>query len=395
MKKVGLEYTWRWFGPDDRITLADIGQTGATGIVSALHQIPVGEVWPLKDIIERKNLIESYGLSWCVVESLPVSEDIKKQSGDFFKHIENYKSSLINLSRCGIKTICYNFMPVLDWSRTNLNFPFPDGSFSLKYEYHKFAAFDIFMLKRLGAENEYPAEVVNKATNFFNELNPDGRKKLQSTILLGLPGSLREYTPDELKAALGEYKNIDKAQLKENLKFFLEQIIPVAEAEGVKMAIHPDDPPWPLLGLPRIVCNYADLKEIIESVPSPSNGITLCTGSLGAGYFNDLPEIAEKLADKIHFAHLRNVYRDENLDFLEKNLFEGDVNIVRVVSNLLNESKRRNSLGQNNSLIPIRPDHGSQMLGDIGKENYPGYGLYGRMKSLAEIRGLEAGLLSI
>ncbi|MDA3890352.1 MAG: mannonate dehydratase [Salinivirgaceae bacterium] len=392
-KKAGFEQTWRWFGSTDRITLADIKQTGATGIVSALHQIPVGEVWNLDAIQERKTMIEAHGLSWSVVESVPVSEDIKKQIGNYKVHIENYKLTLKNLSACGIKTVCYNFMPVLDWSRTNLNFKYDNNSESLKYEYHKFAAFDLYILKRQKAFSEYSNEIIGQAKVYYESLTKKEREELKNTILLGLPGSLKAYTLEEFQKALDSYKHINKEKLQSHLIHFLNEIVPIAEKENIKLAIHPDDPPWAQLGLPRIVSNYNDLKNIIESVPSPSNGITLCTGSLGAGYDNDLVKMSIDFAPKIHFTHLRNVTRDVDRNFMENNLFDGDINILQVTENLIKESIRRQKEQRSDMQIPMRPDHGFQILGDIGQENYPGYGLYGRMKSLAELRGLERGIL--
>jgi mannonate dehydratase len=390
----GFEHTWRWFGPNDRITLDQIRQTGATGIVSALHQVPVGQTWTLDAIKERKAMIEKHGLTWSVVESVPVSEAIKKQQGRYQEHIENYKQTLSNLAQCGIKTVCYNFMPVLDWSRTNLALTYPDGSQSLMYEYHIFAAFDLFILKRQNAASDYSQEVINEATQYFATLNEAQKAELQNTILLGLPGSLEAYTLEAFQAALDEYRHINKDKLREHLIHFLKEITPVAEHEGIKLAIHPDDPPWAQLGLPRIVTGYDDLKYILNEVNSPANGITLCTGSLGAGYDNDLVKMANEFAERIHFAHLRNVTRDAGRNFRENNLFEGDVDVLGVASALINESIRRKKQQRNDFKIPVRPDHGFQMLGDIGLDNYPGYGLYGRMKSLAEIRGMELGLLA-
>ncbi|MCF8358322.1 MAG: mannonate dehydratase [Prolixibacteraceae bacterium] len=388
-------YSWRWFGPDERITLSEIRQAGATGIVSALHQIPVGDVWEKEAILERKEMIEAAGLSWEVVESLPVSEDIKRQTGDYLTHIENYKISISNLAECGIQTICYNFMPVLDWSRTNLKVHFRDGSQTSGFQLYVFAAFDLFILKRNGAENDYSKEVVAKAKEYFQSLNDDGKKHLEETILYGLPGSMKTYSLDEFKTHLALYKGIDRKKLKEHLRFFLNHVIPVAEKCGVKMAVHPDDPPWNLLGLPRIVSTVDDLQEITEMIDSPSNGVTLCTGSLGVGHFNNLTEIAEKLAPCIHFVHLRNVIRDSGLNFQEETFFEGDIDMVGVVKALIEEGFRRQKETGEPCRLPVRPDHGHQMLDEIGKENYPGYSLYGRMKNLAEIKGLTIGLIHV
>jgi mannonate dehydratase len=391
---VQFEQTWRWFGPNDRITLADIKQTGATGIVTALHQIPVGDEWTVEKINERKAVIEAHGLRWSVVESVPVSEAIKKQSQGFETHIENYKKTITNLAKCGIKTVCYNFMPILDWTRTQVAHKRTCGSESLKYEYHQFVAFDLLILKRQGAKNDYTPEVIKKATDWFNSISSAERAEMETSILMGLPGSLQTYTLDELKELLQGYAHIDKAKLKEHLKYFLQQVVPVAEANGVKLAIHPDDPPWSQLGLPRIVGNADDLRFIVESVPSPANGITLCTGSLGAGHFNNLTNLAQQFKQHVNFAHLRNVTRTPDHDFMEDNFFDGDINMVEVVTILLKEMKTRQQNGDTQWQIPMRPDHGYQMLGDIGQNNYPGYGLYGRMKSLAEFRGLEIGVLA-
>jgi len=388
-------YSWRWFGPADRITLNQIRQTGATGIVNALHQIPVGDVWGKEAILERKNYIESFGLTWEVVESLPVSETIKMHKGQYLEHIENYKTSIENLAACGIKTICYNFMPVLDWSRTNLKVEFEDGTYTSGFDLHKFAAFDLFILKRSEAANDYPEDIIELATDFYKRLLPDEILQLKETILYGLPGSMQTYSIDEFKGLLANYAGIDSKQLKEHLKYFLSQIILVAATNGVKLAIHPDDPPWNLMGLPRIVSTKDDLKEIVGMVPSASNGITLCTGSLGAGYFNELPQIAEELAPFIHFVHLRNVIRNKNLSFREDALFEGDIDMMSVVKNLVKEGIRRKKELNEDWRVPIRPDHGHQILEDVGKENYPGYSLYGRMKNLAEIKGLTLGIISL
>jgi mannonate dehydratase len=388
-----MKHTWRWFGPNDRITFEQIRQAGAKGIVTALHHIPVGDLWTLDEISKRKKLIEDSGLVWSVVESVPVSEDIKKRTGNYKKHIDNYKQTIRNLAANRIKTICYNFMPILDWSRTNLTYKFPDGSESLRFDYAYFVAFDIHILKRDNAADSYPAEVVKQANAYYKSLNENQIKQLKEIILLGLPGSLEAFTLDELKQKLKTYENIDAAKLKENLFAFIAEIIPVAEETGVRMAIHPDDPPWSLMGLPRIVSTEKDLEEIINVVDTPVNGITLCTGSLGAGYFNDLPRMANKFAQRINFAHLRNVSRDESLNFNESYLFEGDVDMYEVMKAIITEEKRRKAANIDDWQIPMRPDHGNQMLDDIGKDNYPGYSLYGRMKNLAEIKGMELGIL--
>jgi mannonate dehydratase len=390
----GFLYSWRWFGPNDRITLKEIKQAGASGIVSALHQIPVGEVWTKEAILERKKMIEDAGLRWEVVESLPVSEDIKKHAGNYLEHIENYKISVRNLAECGLKTICYNFMPILDWSRTQLRLDLPDGTYTSGFQLALFAAFDLFILEREGAKNDYSPEVVLQAQEYLYNLDDSKVRELKDTILYGLPGSMQTYSLEEFRHLLDTYKGIDRIQLKKNLRYFLQQVIPIAEKNKVKMAIHPDDPPWNLLGLPRIVSNLEDLQEIIAMVDSPSNGITLCTGSLGVGYFNELPKIVETVAPHIHFVHLRNVIRDTGLNFREDTFFEGDIDMIAVVKALVKEGKRRKSETGEDWILPVRPDHGHQMFDEVGKQNYPGYSLYGRMKNLAEIKGLTLGIIN-
>lgn len=389
---MGFVYSWRWFGPNDRITMAQIRQAGATGIVTALHQVPVGEVWTIEAIRERKQIIETAGLEWVVVESLPVSEAIKKRTGAFLQHIENYRQSLRNLAECGITTICYNFMPVLDWSRTNLTLKFEDGSESLGYQYAHFAAFDLFILQREKACDDYPSEIIEEATAWFGGLNTAQKDELKSIVLLGLPGSGEAYSMEQFRAALTEYRHIDRARLKEHLRLFLQAVIPVAEQTGIRMAIHADDPPWGSLGLPRVVSTLEDLKDVLKAMDSPSNGITLCTGSLGAGDFNNLPQIAKELAPRIYFTHLRNVRRDSQRNFREDYFFNGDIDMYAVVKQLLLEMRRREEQEGDIRPVPVRPDHGQQMLDDLGQNNYPGYGLYGRMKTLAEIRGLATGI---
>jgi len=389
---MSMEQTWRWYGPKDNITLKDIRQTGATGVVTALHHIPNGEVWEMDEILERKKEIEKAGLTWSVVESVPVHEAIKKQTPGFQKYIENYKVSIRNLGAAGIKTICYNFMPIIDWSRTDLAFQFADGSLALKYEQKHFAAFELFILKREGAEADYTEKIQKEAKEWFATLNDKEILRLEQTIIKGLPGAEESYSIEDLKKVLAEYKGIDKEKLKEHLKFFLDQIIPVAEESNVLMAIHPDDPPWSLMGLPRVVSRIEDLRELINHYNSPNNGLTFCTGSLGAGYFNDLSSMASELSHRINFAHLRNVTRDEDLNFYEDYLFEGDVDIHSIVKSLVLEEEKRKKEGRADWKIPFRPDHGNQMFEDVNKSTNPGYSLFGRMKGLAELRGLELGI---
>lgn len=390
---MGFEHTWRWFGPKDPISLKEIKQTGATGIVTALHQIPTGEVWPLEEIMKRKKIIEEEGLIWSVVESVPVHENIKKRKDNYQKLINNYKDTIRNIGECGIDTICYNFMPVLDWSRTDLKVTFRDGSITTKFDATVFAAFDLFILKRKNAEKDYTQEKMNEAKKFFEKLNETEIQKLTDTVLLGLPGSLDAYSLDQFRNALDEYNSIGDKELRNNLYEFVKEIIPVAEEYGVRMAIHPDDPPFPLLGLPRVVSNSSDIEQILNTVKSVNNGITLCTGSFGAGHFNDCVEIAERFADKVNFVHLRNVWRNENGDFLEENHLEGDVDMYGVIKTLLTEQKRRKESGRNDFRMPMRPDHGHLMIPDLNREGiYPGYSLFGRMRGLAELRGLELGI---
>ncbi len=389
-----FEQTWRWFGPKDPVSLKEAKQAGAAGIVTALHDIPVGEVWQTDSILKRKQLIESEGLVWSVAESVPVHEEIKKRKGNFHRLIANYKESIRNLGTCGIRTICYNFMPVLDWSRTDLHVIFRDGSITTKFEMRAFRAFDLYILKRHDAEKNYTAGQIAAAKEFFEGLREPQKEELKKTVLLGLPGSLQAYTLEEFRAAIAEYESIGENSLRENLLEFVREIIPAAEESGVLMAIHPDDPPWSLLGLPRVVRNEKDVEAILSAVISPANGLTFCTGSFGAGYSNKLVAMAERFAERINFVHLRNVARNAEGDFLEENHLEGDVDIFGVMKALLIEQHRRAEQGASNKQMPMRPDHGHLMLPDQHKVGiYPGYSLFGRMRALAELRGMEAGIL--
>ena len=389
---MALKQTWRWYGPNDPISLAEIRQTGATGIVNALHHIPYGELWTVDEILKRKSVIESAGLTWEVVESVPVHDDIKKRAGNYLIYIENYKQTLRNLAQCGIYTVCYNFMPVLDWSRTQLAMPFADGSFALQFEYKAFIAFELFILKHSGEEANYTQEQIAEAKAYFESMSPAQIEELKSAILQGLPGSNDSFTLQQLDELLDSYKGISRQTLLTHLKLFLQEVIPVAQEVGVRMAIHPDDPPRPVLGLPRVVSTLSDINEILTAVDSPSNGLTLCTGSLGAGAFNNLPAIAKTFAHRINFTHLRNVHRDEIGNFNEEYVFNGDIDLYAVMKELVNEEEKRKAEGRSDWQIPMRPDHGNLMLGDIGRQFYPGYSLYGRMKGLAELRGLEIGI---
>lgn len=383
-----LIHSWRWFGPNDRIRLDQVIQTGAVNIVSALHDVPVGVLWTGEDIIRRKRMIEDAGLTWTVVESVPVHEDIKKKTGKYDRYIDNFIQTLINLGESGIRTLCYNFMPALDWSRTNLKFRMKDGGESLFFNYIHFAAIDIFILKRPGAVKSYPESVAARAETFYKGLDEQSKRELRETFLLGFPGSGESFTLDEVLKRIKGYDGIDKGKFRENLAYFLGRVIPEAEKAGVKLAIHPDDPPWSLMGMPRVMSTLEDVEFIIGIIDSPFNGLTFCTGSLGASHTNDIPDMMVRLAHRINFAHLRNVSRDADKNFHEDFFLTGDVDMYRVMKILVEEDIRRSEKGDTNG-IPLRPDHGAQILGDLSEKNYPGYSLYGRLKNLSEIRGLE------
>lgn len=387
-----FEETWRWYGPKDSITLEDIRQTGATGIVTALHHLPNGEVWSREEIEKRKTTVEAAGLSWSVVESIPVHEEIKQQSGSWKQWIENYKESIRNLGACGIDTVCYNFMPVLDWTRTDLDHPMPDGSTGLRYEAPAVAAFDLFLLNRSGAEESYSSQQVEAARDWMEAHDDEDREHLVRTVIAGLPGAEEGYTLDEFQAHLNRYRGIGDRELREHLYHFLREIVPVAEASGVRLAIHPDDPPFPLFGLPRVVSTEADAVELLQAAPSPANGLTFCTGSYGVRSDNDLPGMVERLGAHIHFIHLRSVQRESDGSFHEANHLEGSAGMADVMAALIREQLRRAGEGRTDVRMPLRPDHGHAMLSDRDSNSQPGYTCIGRMRGLAELRGLEAGL---
>ncbi|WP_282282726.1 mannonate dehydratase [Pseudomonas sp. PS02302] len=383
-----MEHTWRWFGPRDPISLADIRQTGATGIVTALHEIPNGEVWPLAAIAERKALIEAAGLTWLVVESIPVHEDIKRGLPGRERYLDNYRQSLRNLAQCGIDVVCYNFMPVLDWTRTQLAHRLPDGGWALRFDQDAFAAFDLCILQREGAEAEYAAEEIERARRHHAGLDDAGREELVRTLIAGLPGAEEGYSVADLRTLLATYAGIDAARLREHLAVFLQAVVPVAEEVGIRLGVHPDDPPRPLLGLPRVVSTATDAQWLLDAVPSPANGLTFCTGSYGVRADNDLVAMARQFAPRIHFVHLRATRREADpRSFHEAHHLDGDVDMVGVIRELVREERRRERAG--GARLPMRPDHGHQLLDDQGRRTNPGYSLIGRLKGLAELRGVE------
>jgi mannonate dehydratase len=387
-----LEQTFRWYGPSDPVTLTTISQTGATGVVNALHQVPNGEIWSLEEIETRKNMIQAAGLTWSVVESVNIHESIKTASAERDEYIEKYIATLKNLYKANIKTVCYNFMPVLDWTRTDIDYRLPNGASALRFHAPALAAFDLYILEREAAFGDFNANQQKEAKAYLDSIDSGAKKTLVKNVMAGLPGTDKVLTIDEFKGCLEKYKVIDAAILKQNLAYFLKAIIPEAAQLGIKMCIHPDDPPFPIFGLPRVISTEADLEFVVNSYPSDSNGLTFCTGSLGAREDNDLPGMVNRLGKHIHFLHLRNVQREAGGSFYEANHLGGSTDMYAVMKSVILEQKRRAESGREDVAIPMRPDHGHKLLNDFNYNAFPGYSAIGRLKGLAELRGLEMGI---